>query len=209
MTRTSLARRLPLLLGLFFAGTAMATQEPEFTVVTQEGAFSVRQYPALVVAEVTVGGTQDAAANAGFRLLAGYIFGGNAPREKIAMTAPVVQQPARGGGEKIAMTAPVTQTGADGQWTVRFMMPAGYTLQTLPRPNDARVRLLELPPARMAVVRFSGLARAPDVEKQTAVLREFIARNKLRAAGPASLARYNPPWTPWFLRRNEVMVPLQ
>lgn len=184
----------------------MATQEPEFTAVLQEGSFSVRQYPALVVAEVTVGGTQDAAANAGFRLLAGYIFGGNQPRQKIAMTAPVVQQRE---GEKIAMTAPVTQTATDGQWTVRFMMPAGYTLQSLPKPNDARVRLLELPPARMAVVRFSGLVNARDVERQTALLREFIARKKLRATGPASLARYNPPWTPWFLRRNEVMLPLE
>ncbi|MEO8161487.1 MAG: heme-binding protein [Arenimonas sp.] len=186
----------------------MATQEPDFTAVLEEGPFSVRQYPALVVAEVTVTGKQDAAANAGFRLLAGYIFGGNSPGRKIAMTAPVIQQPARE-GEKIAMTAPVTQTGADGRWTVRFMMPSGYTLQTLPKPNDARVRLLELAPARMAVVRFSGLANAPDVERQTALLREFIARKALRAAGPASLARYNPPWTPWFMRRNEVMIPLE
>lgn len=186
----------------------MATQEPAFKLVVEDGAFSVREYPALVAAEVSVAGDQDAAANAGFRLLAGYIFGGNSPRERIAMTAPVVQQKATRDGEKIAMTAPVTQTGEDGRWTVRFIMPAGYTLQTLPKPNDPRVKLLELPPSRVAVVRFSGLANAPDVERQTTLLREFIARKKLRAAGPASLARYNPPWTLWFMRRNEVMIPL-
>lgn len=185
----------------------MATEEPPFKLVAEDGPFSVRDYPALVVAEVSVAGDQNEAANAGFRLLAGYIFGGNSPGERIAMTAPVVQAPRE--GEKIAMTAPVTQTDDGGRWTVRFMMPAGYTLQTLPKPNDARVKLLELPPSRMAVVRFSGLAKAPEVQRQTALLREFIARKNFRVAGPASLARYNPPWTPWFMRRNEVMVPLE
>ena len=184
----------------------MATEEPPFKLVAEDGAFSVRDYPALVVAEVTVSGTQDEASSAGFRLLAGYIFGGNTPGERIAMTAPVVQSPRA--GEKIAMTAPVMQTSDGGQWSVRFVMPAGYTLQTLPKPKDARVKLLDVPPSRMAVVRFSGLANAPDVERQTALLREFIARKKFRVAGPASLARYNPPWTLWFMRRNEVMIPL-
>ena len=208
MTSPSRALRLPVLLGLLFAGTAMATPEPDFKLILQEGPFSVREYPALVVAEVTVAGTQDQAANAGFRLLAGYIFGGNTPREKIAMTAPVVQQRSTE-GENIAMTAPVTQSGKDGRWTVRFVMPSGYTLQTLPKPNDARVKLLELPPARVAVVRFSGLVSERDVERQTGLLREFMASKKLRAAGEPSLARYNPPWTPWFLRRNEVMLPVE
>jgi hypothetical protein len=207
MTTLPRALRLPILLGFLFTGTAMATEEPPFKLVAEEGAFSVREYPALVVAEVTVSGNQDAAANAGFKLLAGYIFGGNTPGQRIAMTAPVVQ--ARSEGEKIAMTAPVMQTGEAGRWTVRFVMPAGYTLQTLPTPKDARVKLLAVPPSRMAVVRFSGLANAPDVERQTTLLREFIARKNFRVAGPASLARYNPPWTLWFMRRNEVMIPLE
>ncbi len=206
MNKPMRALRFPLLLGLFFAGTAMATEEPPFKLVAEDGPFSVRDYPVLVVAEVSVSGDQDAAASAGFRLLAGYIFGGNSPGQRIAMTAPVVQAPRD--GEKIAMTAPVMQTAQAGRWTVRFVMPAGYTLQTLPAPNDPRVKLLALPPARVAVVRFSGLANAPDVARQTALLREFVARKKLRASGPASLARYNPPWTLWFKRRNEVMLPL-
>ena len=207
MNKVKRTLQLPLLLGLLFAGTAMATEEPPFKLVAEEAAFSVRDYPALVVAEVSVSGDHDAAANAGFKLLAGYIFGGNTPGQRIAMTAPVVQAPSE--GEKIAMTAPVMQSGDAGRWTVRFVMPAGYTLQTLPKPNDARVKLMATPPSRMAVVRFSGLANAPDVERQTALLREFIARKNFRAAGPPSLARYNPPWTLWFMRRNEVMIPLE
>ncbi len=185
----------------------MATEEPAFTVVLGEDSFEVRDYPGLVAAEVSVSGTRDAAANAGFRLLAGYIFGGNTRRQSIAMTAPVVQE--RATGETIAMTAPVTQSGGAGAWVVRFMMPGKYTLDTLPTPNDARVRLVPLPPARYAVVRFSGLARPAEVERRTTTLRAFIERRGLRALGPPSLARYNPPWTPWFMRRNEVWIPIE
>jgi hypothetical protein len=173
----------------------------------QEGDFEVREYPPLLAAEVSVPGDRDAAGNAGFRLLAGYIFGGNQRRQSIAMTAPVVMEAS--GGEKIAMTAPVTQTGQGDAWIVRFMMPAGYTLETLPTPDDARVHLLALPAARLAVVRFSGLARPAQVEERTAALNGFIAAHRLHPLGPPSLARYNPPWTLWFLRRNEVWVPIE
>jgi hypothetical protein len=122
------------------------------------------------------------------------------------MTAPVAQQPT---GEKVAMTAPVAQTMSGGQWVVRFTMPAGSTLATLPTPNDADVKLSETPPARFAVVRFSGLARPDDVATQTAVLSRWIAGRQLKTTGPATLAQYNPPWTLWFLRRNEVMIPVE
>jgi hypothetical protein len=202
-----------LLLGLIcalftFGGSAMATEEPAFSVVVQEGAFEVRDYPAFVVAEVSVAGDRDEASNAGFRLLAGYIFGGNTRRQSIAMTAPVVQE--RATSETIAMTAPVTQSGSDGAWVVRFVMPSSYTLETLPTPNDARVRLVPVPPQRFAVVRFSGLAQPGDVERRTASLRTFLERRQLRiTTGPVSLARYDPPWTPWFMRRNEVWIAIE
>lgn len=186
----------------------MATEEPAFSVVVQEGAFEVRDYPAFVVAEVSVAGDRDEASNAGFRLLAGYIFGGNTRRQSIAMTAPVVQE--RATSETIAMTAPVTQSGSDGAWVVRFVMPSSYTLETLPTPNDARVRLVPVPPQRFAVVRFSGLAQPGDVERRTASLRTFLERRQLRiTTGPVSLARYDPPWTPWFMRRNEVWIAIE
>jgi hypothetical protein len=196
-----------LIFALVFLGTpAMATEEPAFTVVSHEGDFEVRDYPALVVAEVTVTGDQKEAANKGFRLLAGYIFGGNTRQQSIAMTAPVAQQRA---GVKIPMTAPVTQTQREGAWVVRFTMPHSYTLATLPKPNDTSVRLRELPPSRFAVVRFSGWADQKDFDAKAAMLSEFIKSHRLHAAGPPSLAQYNPPWTLWFLRRNEVMIPLE
>ncbi len=185
----------------------MAAPEPTYAVILHDNDFEVRDYPREIVAQVTVGGDQDAAGSAGFRLLAAYIFGGNAGQRSIAMTAPVVQS--RDGGEKIPMTAPVVQSKRDGSWTVRFIMPPGYTLDTLPVPNDPRVTLVALPPTRFAVVRFSGLAFEHDVLAHTEELRAFIATHQLRPAGPSLLARYNPPWTPWFMRRNEVMVPLE
>ncbi|MGL4542038.1 MAG: SOUL family heme-binding protein, partial [Polymorphobacter sp.] len=149
---------LALLIGLNLLGTpVMATEEPPFTVSFAQDDFEVRDYPALVAAEVSVSGDRKAAASKGFRLLAGYIFGGNTRRQSIAMTAPVVQAPAA--SEKIAMTAPVLHTGGDGAWVIRFIMPRGATLETLPKPNNPAVQLRAVAPARVAVVRFSGLAQ--------------------------------------------------
>ena len=196
-----------LLLGLNLLGTpAMATEEPKFTLKSAQGEFEVRDYPALVAAEVTVGGDRKDAAGRGFRLLAGYIFGGNTRKQSIAMTAPVTQAAAK--SEKIAMTAPVLQTGSNGSWVVRFIMPRGSTLATLPQPNNPGVRLVTVPPSRMAVVKFSGLARQDDVDARTAALSRFVKAQQLQAIGAPSLAQYDPPWTLWFLRRNEVMIPV-
>jgi hypothetical protein len=194
---------------ILFGEPAMATEEPVFTVSLKEGTFEVRSYPALVAAQVSVTGTRDEASTAGFKLLAAYIFGGNTRRQSIAMTAPVVQ--AQAGSETIAMTAPVIQTGVPGQsgaWTVRFIMPSTYTLDTLPTPNDPKVQLMLLPPARFAAVTFSGLAREDDVALRTAELNTYMTAHALRPAGPPALARYNPPWTLWFMRRNEVLIAL-
>lgn len=181
----------------------MAVEEAAFKSVLKDGDFEVRDYPALVVAEVTVTGEQKQAANEGFRLLAGYIFGGNKRRQSIAMTSPVAQAPT---SEKIAMTAPVTQTQNSGTWTVRFTMPSTYTMETLPEPNDPKVLLRRLPPVRVAVLRFSGLARPSDVKAKSEALVAATKTHQLRAIGNVTLAQYNPPWTPWFMRRNEVMV---
>lgn len=183
----------------------MAIEEPAFTAVLHEGAFEVRAYPALVVAEVTVTGDQKEAASKGFRLLAGYIFGGNKRRQSIAMTAPVAQAPT---SEKIAMTAPVTQIKGAGEWVVRFTMPSAYSMDTLPEPNDPKVQLRVLPPTRFAVLQFSGLAGKDDVAAKTVELEKLAGTHHLRAIGPASLAQYDPPWTLWFMRRNELMIPV-
>jgi hypothetical protein len=193
-----------LLLLSTLTGIAMATEEPSYRSILQETPFEIREYPALIAAEVTVSGERSEAASAGFRSLAGYIFGGNTRKQSIAMTAPVIQNESP--NEKIAMTAPVMQSPDPSGWIIRFIMPASYTLDSLPTPNDPKVRLVPLPPKRLAVVRFSGLVDDNDVEQQTAVLRAFIAQQKLTAVGTPSLARYDPPWTLWFLRRNEIML---
>jgi len=170
----------------------MAVEEPSFHTVLKDGAFEVRDYPATVVAEVTVTGDQNTAASRGFRLLAAYIFGANQSRQSIAMTAPVALQPA---GEKIPMTAPVSQTRDPGSanWVVRFTMPRTYTLASLPRPNDSQVQLRELPPSRQAVLKFSGWALDGAVKARTAELLAKAAARRLKVTGPVTLAQYDPP----------------
>jgi hypothetical protein len=183
----------------------MSIEEPKFTVALKDGAFEIRDYAASIVAEVTVTGDQKEASSKGFRLLAGYIFGGNATRQKIAMTAPVTKTAT---SEKIAMTVPVTLIAGGSDWLVRFTMPARYALADLPVPNNKAVRIRAVPAARFAVLRFSGLAGEAKVAAKTEQLMEIIKAHGLVVGGPSSIARYNPPWTPWFLRRNEVMVPV-
>ncbi len=182
----------------------MPVEEPAFHVRVREGRFEIRDYPALTVAEVVVAGGQKQAVSGGFRILAGYIFGGNARRESIAMTAPVTQFRA---GERID-AAPFVQARGDGAWVVRFTMPKRYELNALPAPKDARISLRVVPPTRSAVVRFSGLAEPADVESHATELNAWVRGRHLRTAGAAALAQYDPPWTLWFLRRNEVMIPV-
>jgi hypothetical protein len=185
----------------------MATEEPVYEVALRDGAFEVRSYPPTVIAEVTVTGDQRTAASKGFRLLAGYIFGGNQRREGIAMTAPVSVLPA---GEKIAMTAPVSQSRRNElqreEWVVRFTMPRGHGLGQLPIPNDPQVQLKDVPQARYAALRFSGRATQQDFDARSAELKAWLPAHQLQAVGPPSLAQYNPPWTLWFMRRNEVLI---
>jgi hypothetical protein len=185
-------------------GPAMAVEEPTYTTILHENDFELRNYPTQVVAEVTVTGDRNGAANKGFRILAGYIFGANTRRQSIAMTAPVVETQS----QTIPMTAPVVQTAAGGAWTIRFNMPGGLTLESLPIPNDPAIHLYKAPAAQFAVIRFSGLIREAVVAQKVADLQRFIGTHKLHASGPPSLAQYNPPWTLWFLRRNEVLIPI-
>ncbi|MFN0194079.1 MAG: SOUL family heme-binding protein [Aestuariivirga sp.] len=179
-------------------------EEPEFTLVEQDGAFELRDYPALIVAEATVAGTREVAINQGFRVIADYIFGNNISATKVAMTAPVIQQQS----ETIAMTAPVTQQDAGGSWTVRFTMPSDYTMATLPKPNNPAVTLKVVESQRMAVIRFSGVANDRSLADSGAKLRAMLIAHKLTALAPPLYAFYNPPWTLGFLRRNEVMIPV-
>jgi hypothetical protein len=194
----------------------MAIEEPKYSVVEKSDAFELRAYAPRVVAETLVDGSLSDASSLGFRRIADYIFGNNTSRngasdkngEKISMTAPVSMAPKveKTASEKISMTAPVAMQQAAGQWRMYFVMPSQYTLNTLPTPNNAAVTLRELPASRMAVLRFSGLAGEEKTAQKTAALMAWLKTKNLVAIGEPELARYNPPWTLPFLRRNEVMV---
>jgi SOUL heme-binding protein len=192
---------------LFIAATiglAMSRiEQPKYQVTSSDGAFEIRSYGPMIAAEAVVGGERKAAINEGFRLIAAYIFGANMPNAKIAMTAPVQQQK-----DTIAMTAPVTQHGTSNAWTVRFIMPNAWTLETLPTPTDARIRLKPVPARRFVTITFSGFASNEAIEKRSNELRQYATTHKLATTGEPMLAFYNPPWTLPFFRRNEVMLEL-
>ena len=196
------------LLLLLAAGTAMATEEPAYTVMEQSDDFELRRYDPMIVAETLVAGSMDDASGSGFRLIADYIFGNNTVRNggngKISMTAPVTMAAQ---SEEISMTAPVSMERSAGKWRVHFVMPSEYTLDTLPRPNNPAVRLREIPATNYAVIRFSGFAGEKKVAAKTAQLKAWLEGRGIEPLGNPELARYNPPWTLPFLRRNEVMIP--
>ena len=177
-------------------------EQAKYDVVENHGKIEIRDYAPMIVAEVSVSGNREDAVSNGFRLIADYIFGNNKTSQEVAMTAPVIQQP----GEKIAMTAPVTQQGGDDSWTVRFVMPASYSMQTLPRPNNPDVTLKEIAQKRFAAIRFSGIAKDKALETQAMKLQDFINDRNLVPLSEPTYAFFNPPWTLPFLRRNEVMV---
>lgn len=185
---------------------ARATEEPAYEVVQRHEAFEVRQYAPYVVAEVIVPGPADEAGNQGFRLLAGYIFGRNKGERKIAMTAPVTQTATP--PKKIAMTAPVTQAPTDGGYVVRFMMPGEFTLDTLPEPIDPQVRLRAVQGERVAVIRYSGTWSQANYDTHLLRLQQAVDAAGLPTIGSPVYARYDAPWVPWFLRRNEIWLRL-
>jgi SOUL heme-binding protein len=196
----------------------MAYEEPRYRLIETAGPVEIREYAPTIVAEVEVEGDRSEAASKGFRVLAGYIFGANKSTQKIAMTAPVTQEPLPIINEKIAMTAPVTQTpiavsksGADGieRWRVTFTMPSQYTMETLPKPDNASVRLSVQLAEKRATIRFSGFSTVSNLAKHRAQLEAFIAERKLQISGPYTVAFYNDPFTlPWN-RRNEWWVGIQ
>jgi hypothetical protein len=181
----------------------MAIDEPRYTVVPSEEPFEVRRYEPYLVAETVVDATAEEAGNQGFRILAGYIFGGNKGARRIEMTAPVAQAPVR-----ITMTAPVAQSATAGGYLIQFAMPAEWTLKTLPEPNDPRVTLREIPARTMAVLAYSGTWSQSRYEEHLKKLQDALEKAGLSWHGEPMWARYDPPWKPWFWRRNEVMVEL-
>ncbi|WP_254924431.1 MULTISPECIES: SOUL family heme-binding protein [unclassified Rhodococcus (in: high G+C Gram-positive bacteria)] len=185
-------------------GIRVGTEEPPHTSRRLTDAVEIRRYRPRIAAQTVVAADEEEARQEGFRRLARYIFGGNGGKKRVAMTAPVSQSPA--GSQKIAMTAPVSSTpGSDG-WVVRFFMPAEWTMDTLPEPDDDRVTLTEVPAETVAVLRFSGGRGRGDVQPQIAALTEALRAEGIEMLGEPMTWFYDPPWTLAPLRRNEVVV---
>jgi hypothetical protein len=203
--RAALAALLAACLLPLMSPAAQAIEEPAFTVVRElgEADLELREYAPYVVAEVVVPGPAESAGSRAFPLLAGYIFGRNKGERKMAMTAPVTQTAAP---MKMAMTAPVTQTAGEGGYVVQFVLPREVTIDRAPEPLDARVKVREVPAARWATVRFSGFWSQENYERHLARLREAVAAAGLQVEGEPMWSRYDAPWKPWFLRRNEIWL---
>lgn len=194
-------------------------EEPKYAIVSKVGGYEIREYASYIVAETTVSGVEsrNQAARKGFPIIAGYIFGDNTKKDKIAMTVPVNAED--GASEKIAMTVPVntekiamtvpvnTQEGVGGgTYTISFVMPSKYTLETLPEPNDKRVMLREVSARKVAVRRFSWTASESAFKKYEAELLGSLKRDGVETVGAVNTARYNTPWTIPFMLRNEVQI---
>jgi len=210
-------RTMSLALALSFAvltltgANAMAIEEPRYEVLASTDDYEVRRYDSYIIAETDVEGTYKTAGNKAFRILAGYIFGDNQAAEKMAMTAPVGSRPADD-SVKMKMTAPVTSAPGDDEadsFTYSFVMESKYSLETLPVPNDPRVRIRVVPERTMAVHRYSGTWSEDNYLKHERVLLDALAEDGISTRGAPVSARYNAPFTPWFMRRNEVMIEIE
>lgn len=183
----------------------MAIEEAKYTVSMKQDKLEIREYAPSIVAEVIVKDDFEDASGKAFRKLFNYISGDNTGRSKIAMTAPVAQKPEP---EKIAMTSPVGQRKSEQGWAVSFMMPDFYTMESIPLPDDPSVTLREVPAHRAAAIRYSGTWSEKAYRNQLALLLDWIEAENLEAVGEPVWARYNAPFTPWFLRRNEILIPI-
>jgi hypothetical protein len=184
----------------------MAIEIPQYTVLKKEKKFEQRQYKGYIKAEVTIKNeSYDKASREGFRIIADFIFGNNTKRQKISMTAPVMQniKPS----EIIAMTAPVNvNLLSNNTYNISFIMPSKYSLKTLPIPNNKKINIIEVESFKAAVLSFSGFVNKGIITIKKVELENWIKNENLISTGEIDIARYNPPWTPWFLRRNEIVM---
>lgn len=181
-------------------------QEAKYKVVEKDSNFEIRDYAPQILAETIIDGSFENAGNKAFRRLYSYISGNNQLQLKVDMTTPVSQKAT---SKAIKMTAPVSQQQVEDKWIVSFMMPASYTMETIPQPNDPKVKLRKIPSRRMAAVCYSGAWSKENYLKNKARLDTWMQRKDLVGIGNPVWARYNPPYTLWFLRRNEILIELK
>ncbi|MCF8261791.1 MAG: heme-binding protein [Melioribacteraceae bacterium] len=191
----------------FFAGCSVfgirTTEEPNFTIIEEDGDFQVRQYEDYIIAYVTVDGDYDESTSKGFRKLADYIFGKNQKDADIAMTAPVFQEE---NSEKMAMTAPVYQEEKEGEWRMSFVMPLKYSMETLPQPIDGDVKIEKVKGKKTVVIEYSGYLSEGNIRENTTELLKWVENNGYKIVSAPRSAGYDPPWAIPFLRRNEVLI---
>jgi hypothetical protein len=202
-------RFLTVFLAVFIGGCATTYEQPQYDIVQKYKDFELRRYRPYIVAETIVKKDFNEAGNEAFRILFAYISGNNRTKEGISMTAPVNQTPAVTSGEKIKMTAPVTQSPqgkTENSYLLSFVMPSKYTMDTLPEPVNPRVRLRTVDGKLMAARIFSGTWSEERYRRNEAMLLSAVKASGLTTIGAPVFARYNPPFTPWFLRRNEVLI---
>ncbi len=178
------------------------TETLNYSLIKKDGSFELRLYPAHIKAEVHfTDKSYQRAIYDGFRVLAGYIFGGNMGASEISMTSPVQVSKS----SQIAMTTPVLTEG-DEDFSVAFIMPSEYTMETLPKPTNPDIRIIQNEGHYMAAFRFSGYFSHTKVRKAQDRLKAWLEDEDLSAIGDFIAARYDPPWVPWFMARNEVLI---
>ena len=193
---------LILIVGVLAGPVMSDVEKPDYEVIQSVQNIEIRQYEPMIIAEVEVDGKREDAIGDGFRLLADYIFGNNTVQQVISMTAPVQQKE----NQKIAMTAPVQQQSAGKSWRMSFVMPSKYSMDSLPVPNNNRVRLKEILTKKFIVIEFSGTNSNENVTEHENQLMNYIEANQIKINDSPKYAFYNPPWSLPFLRRNEVMI---
>jgi len=202
-------RNIPVLLlagvAVLLAEQIMAVEEAEYMVIRQDGDIEIREYAPSIVAETVVDETFEDAGNRAFRKLFKYIDGNNQAEGKIEMTAPVSQESR---SEKIDMTAPLSQQEADDGWAVSFMMPASYTMDSIPAPTDLSIMIRQIPARRVAAIRYSGFWSVENYAEHLEELQSWLENEGEDVSGMPVWARYNAPFTPWFMRRNEILIPV-
>ena len=193
-----------LLIFIFWGTNLSALEEPKYSVLKEYENFEIRNYASYLVAEVDIEGSYNKTGNEAFRILAGYIFGDNQSSTKMNMTAPVESEAIQP-SERMNMTAPVFSNKNVNGYTYRFVMESKYTQETLPVPNNSKIRITEIKDRVMAVISFSGRWSQKNFEKHEQILVNDLKNEGIGVASEAIYARYNAPFTPWFLRRNEIM----
>jgi SOUL heme-binding protein len=183
-----------------------SVEEAGYDVLKDNAHIQIRQYKPLLTAQTEVDASYDEASRKAFQRLFDYISGKNKAQQKIAMTAPVIQEKQ---SDEIAMTAPVFQEKSGKSWFMSFVLPADYTLANAPVPLDSAIVLKEVPSKKVAVLTYTGFISEQAIDEKTNELKSWLDANSYKAMSSPRSAGFDPPWTLPFLRRNEIHIDIE